>query len=64
MNVCPICAASLTTNQKYSSATILCVWEIWSGSNNRVHVFHWLEKKIQKERNKKAHHCTNFGDNP
>ena len=27
------------------SATILCVWEIWSGSNNRMymyHVFHWL----------------------
>ena len=29
-------------------ATILCVWEIWSGSNNRVHVshvFHWKAKK-------------------
>ena len=28
--------------------TIICVWEIWSGSNNRVymyHVFHWLAKK-------------------
>ena len=32
-------------------ATILCAWEIWSGSNNRVymyhvHVFHWLANKI------------------
>ena len=29
-------------------ATILCVWEIWSGSSNRVYmfnVFHWLAKK-------------------
>ena len=29
-------------------ATILCVWEIWSGSCNRVymyHVFYWLAKK-------------------
>ena len=27
-------------------ATILCVWEIWSGSNNRMyHAFHWLAKK-------------------
>ena len=30
-------------------ATILCVWEIWSGSNNHAytmhHVFHWLAKK-------------------
>ena len=28
-------------------ATILCVWEIWCGSNNRVYmyyVFHWLAK--------------------
>ena len=27
-------------------ATILCVWKIWSGSNNSVYnVFHWLAKK-------------------
>ena len=25
-------------------ATILCVWEIWSGSNNRVYMYHWLAK--------------------
>ena len=29
MNVCPVCGAFLI-------ATILCVWEIWSGSNNRM----------------------------
>ena len=35
-------------------ATILCVWQIWSGSNNRIymyHVFHWLAKK-------KTRYCT------
>ena len=34
-------------------ATILCVWEIGSASNNRVymyHVFHWLAKKITKKK--------------
>ena len=38
MNVCPIC----------DTCMVLCVWEILSGSNNRVymyHVFHWLTKK-------------------
>ena len=35
-------------------ATILCVWEIWSGSNNRVYnVFHCLAKK--KKITKKQH---------
>ena len=31
-------------------ATILCVWEIWSGSNNRGymhHVFHWGKTSIK-----------------
>ena len=32
---------------------ILCVWVVWSGSNNRVymyHVFHWLAiKKFKKD---------------
>ena len=31
--------------------TILCVWVIWSGSNNRVymyHAFHWLAQKNKK----------------
>ena len=33
-------------------AAILCVWEIWSGSNNPVymyHVFHCLAKKNKKQ---------------
>ena len=41
-------------------ATILCVWEIWSGSNNRVymyHVFHSLATKILQ---KNARHRTDF----
>ena len=47
-------------------AIILCVWEIWSGSNNRVyiyHVFRWLAKKKdyqKKKSKKKARHRTNF----
>ena len=41
-------------------ATILCVRESWSGSNNHVnmnHVFHWLAKKLQKKEqtNKQKH---------
>ena len=35
-------------------ATILCVWEIWSGSYNHIdmyHIFHWLaKKKINKNK--------------
>ena len=37
-------------------ATILCVWEIWSGSNNHVymyHVLHWLAKKDYPSPHKK-----------
>ena len=38
-------------------AIILCVWEIWSGSNNRMymyHIFHWLAKKTDyQKKNKK-----------
>ena len=43
-------------------ATILCVWEILSGSNNRVymyHIFHWLAKYPPPQK-KKTRHCTDF----
>ena len=38
------------------SATILCVWEIWSGSNNRV----YMHQKRLPPAKKKRHHHTDF----
>ena len=49
INVCPILRPLL--------ATILCVYEIWSGSNNRVymyHVYHCVAKQKTKNKNKKV----------
>ena len=39
-------------------ATILCEWEIWSGSNNRI-MFTCITLKTNKKY-KKQHHCTDF----
>ena len=44
---CRICEASLL-------ATILCVWEIWSGSNH-IHVFHLLPKKQKWQKSMSPH---------
>ena len=49
-------------------ATILCVWEIWFGSNNRVYIFYRLAKKIpppkkkkkKKRKGEKARHRIDF----
>ena len=54
--------------------TILCVREIWSGSNNHVdmyHAFHWLAKQNintpsplpPPKKKMKSRHCTNFEAN-
>ena len=46
----------------------LCVWEIWSGSNNCVYmypVFHWLAKKRRKKRlQKKGSSLHRFWNRP
>ena len=60
---CPVAAKIAGSNVWTSArfmlsilATVLCVWEIWSGSNNSVymyHVFQWLAKKRFKKKKKK-----------
>ena len=39
-------------------ATVPCVWEIWSGSNNRVYMYHAFH--LAKKKEKKACHHTDF----
>ena len=47
-------------------ATIICVWEIWSGSNTCIyiyHVFHWLapKKRLPKKKvGRKGRQCTDL----
>ena len=50
-------------------AALATMREIWSGSNNRVHVFHchgtgtgtgWQKEKLKKKFKKKKRYCTDF----
>ena len=44
-------------------ATILCIWEIWFGSNNRLSRISLVgkqTKRLQKKKEKKVHHHTDF----